>query len=392
MSEAILVLNAGSSSIKFACFEPGDEGLTATLRGAISDIGRAPRLSARDTGGGHDEQTVLPGEAADHAACLAFLFAWRRARLADRRVMAVAHRIVHGGASLAAPVRVDEAVLDTLERLVPLAPLHQPHGLAGIRAARRALPATAQVACFDTAFHRTQPRVAEAFGLPASCFDDGVRRYGFHGLSCEYVAGRLAELAPAAAAGRVVVAHLGHGSSLTAIAAGRSVATSMGFSALDGVPMSTRSGSLDPGVVLHLLRQGMDLDTLEELLYRRSGLLGLSGESGDMRELLASGSPAAHFAVEYFVYRVAREVGSLAAALEGLDALVFTAGIGENSPQVRGRVCAALHWLGLDIDAAANDGGAACFSTPSSRVSVWRLPTDEESVMARHAAELAAAP
>jgi len=389
VSGVILAFNVGSSGVKFAGFELQPAGLAERVRGTLTGIGGRARLRAtaegREVAG-----EPLPGKAgADHRGALAHALAWLRGPLGDAPVAAVAHRIVHGGEACAGPVRVDDAVLAALERLVPLAPLHQPQGIAGIRAVAAELPDAVQVACFDTAFHRTQPPLARTYALPKRIRDEGVRGYGFHGLSCEYVARRLDALSPGAAAGRAIIAHLGNGASLTAIREGRSVATTMGFSALDGVPMGTRCGALDPGVVLYLLRAGLDADALEELLYRDSGLKALSGGTGDMRELEASDEPRARFAVEYFAYRCAREIGSLAAALGGLDALVFTAGIGENSAGIRARICTACAWLGVAADARANAAGAARFDATDSRVSLWRIPTDEERVMAEHAARLA---
>jgi acetate kinase len=298
----------------------------------------------------------------------------------------IGHRVVHGGTRYAAPVRVDEQVLAELYKLVPLAPLHQPINLAPIRKLRAARPELPQAACFDTAFHRTQPREAELFALPRHFYDEGIRRYGFHGLSYQFIARSLQEMAPQAAVGRTVVAHLGSGVSMCALHNGRSVATTMGFTALDGCPMGTRSGSLDAGVVLHLARErGMSLDAIEKLLYQQSGLLGLSGISNDMRALLRSDVPAAREAVDYFVYRLSRELGSLAAALGGLNALVFTAGIGENSPEIRAAICARAAWLGVELDDAANSAGGPRISRPHSAVSVWCIPTDEERMIAEQA-------
>ncbi len=387
MADVVLVVNAGSSSIKFSLFEahPG-AGPTALADGQLEGLGSAPRLLARDRSGevlGDARWTTA--EVPDHAEGLRRVGEFLRTRFAGAALLGVGHRVVHGGTRYAEPVRVTPEVLSALEAFVPLAPLHQPNNLAGIRAVARFDPQLPQVACFDTAFHRCQPKLAELFGLPREFYERGVRRYGFHGLSYEYVAGALPTRAPAIAAGRVVIAHLGSGASMCAVAGGRSVATSMGFTALEGLLMGTRTGSLDPGVVLHLLQEeGMSPAEVEDLLYKRSGLLGLSGVSNDMRVLLASPEPAAREAVEYFVYRAARELGSLAAALGGLDGLVFTAGIGEHSPEVRGRICARAAWLGLELDEAANLRGDPCITTAGSRVSAWVIPTDEELMIARH--------
>jgi len=390
--DALLVLNAGSSSLKFTVFDLDGGALREAVRGQIDGIGADVRFVARHADGRPAAREDLDDRrVGTPAAALAWLWDWLDAPLAGRRLAAVGHRVVHGGTVYAEPVRIGPDVLDALERLVPLAPLHQPHNLEPIRRLAKAHPQLPQVACFDTAFHRTQPIEAELFALPRALYDEGIRRYGFHGLSYESVAGRLREVAPAAAAGRTVVAHLGSGVSMCALVGGRSVATTMGFTALDGCPMATRSGSLDPGVVLHLARErGMPLDDIETLLYKQSGLLGLSGVSNDMRALEASDQPGAQLAIRYFVYRLAREVASLAAAMGGLDALVFTAGIGENSARIRAEVAKRLEWLGLALDPAANDAAAMRISAPGSRVSAWRVPTDEEGMIATHTRALLA--
>jgi acetate kinase len=301
----------------------------------------------------------------------------------------VGHRVVHGGTEFVAPVRIDARVLDALERLVPLAPLHQPKSLAAVRAIERMFPGIAQVACFDTAFHRTQPKLARALALPRRFTEQGVERYGFHGLSYEYVASALARLAPGLADARVIAAHLGNGASLCALRAGRSVATTMGFSTIDGLVMGTRPGALDPGVLLYLIdRYGMDARSLERLLYEESGLLGVSELSADMRVLLASAQPRARDAVDLFVYRLGRELGSLAAALGGLDAIVFTGGIGENSAAIRARVCRDAAWLGVALDEVANETGATRISADGAPVSAWIVPSDENLVIARHTARV----
>jgi acetate kinase len=305
--------------------------------------------------------------------------------LAGRRLAAIGHRVVHGGPKYAAPARVTPELLDELAAFIPLAPLHQPHNLSPIRAALERNPGLPQVACFDTAFHRTIPEVAQVFALPEEMAERGIRRYGFHGLSYEYIASVLPQAAPEIAAGRVVVAHLGNGASLCALDAGRSMATTMGFSALDGLPMGTRCGQLDPAVVLHLMTaEGMDAAAVEGLLYRKSGMLGLSGVSSDFRDLLASDHPRARFAIEVFVYQIARNLASLAGALGGLDGIVFTAGVGENAAPIRDAVCRACAWMGVDLDPAANAARRPRISTPGSRIGVHVIPTDENLMIARH--------
>jgi acetate kinase len=389
VSDSILVVNAGSSSIKFRLYRRAAGTLALALKGMVEGIGTAPRFGATDAAGAALAARDWPdGATLAHEHFIERLLAWLDAH-AGEPLAAAGHRVVHGGLGFAAPVRIDDAVIAGLEALVPLAPLHQPHNLAGIRAIARLKPALPQVACFDTAFHRTMPEVATRFGLPRALHDKGIRRYGFHGLSYEYVARVLAERAPALAAGRVVIAHLGNGASLCALAAGRSVATTMGFTALDGLVMGTRPGLVDPGVLLHLLEaEGMTVAALRRLLYHGGGLFGMSGLSPDMRALLGSAEPAAAEAVELFVYRIARELGSLAASLGGLDALVFTAGIGENAPAIRARVGAAAAWLGVRLDAAANVAGAFRIDAPGSGVAVLVVPTDEERMIAEHTVAL----
>ena len=383
----ILVLNSGSSSIKFGLYDGSDECLALLGHGQIEGIGSttATRLRAVDR---HGEPIVDAGLGAglDHGRALAALVNWGRQREPVRAIRAVGHRVVHGGTRFDAPLRVDAAVLAELETLNPLAPLHQPHNLAGIRALAALQPSLAQVACFDTAFHRTLPALAQRFALPRRYHDAGVRRYGFHGLSYEYIAGRLPEvLGPTLAAGRVVVAHLGNGASLCALRDGQSVETTMGMTALDGLPMGTRCGNLDPGAVLYLQQTlGMSNADITDLLYRHSGLLGVSGISNDMRRLLAGNEPGAVAAVELFVYRINRELGALTATLGGLDALVFTAGIGEHAAPIRARVCELAAWAGLRIDPQANRRHGPQISTADSAVSVWVIPTDEERMIARH--------
>ena len=381
-SPLIGVVNAGSSSVKFALFE-GEQRLLSVL---IDGIGVRPQARARDASGAPVAPPSLDPPPATPADVVPALFAWLRDRLGGRRLDALGHRVVHGGLHHARPERVSAPLMAELEALIPLAPLHEPHNLAPIRAAQALDPGLPQVACFDTAFHRTAPDVAQAFALPIAMFEEGIRRYGFHGLSYEYIAATLPTLSPRLAQGRCVVLHLGNGASGCAIQAGASVASTMGFTALDGLPMGTRTGELDPGVVLHLMQQkGMDAQAIQDLLYKRSGVLGLSGGlSSDFRELLASDDPRAAFAIEVFCYRAARQVASLAAAMGGLDGLVFTAGIGENAAPVRARIAARCAWLGLDLDAAANAAHGPRISTAGSAIACWVVPTDEERMIARH--------
>ncbi|WP_300441365.1 acetate/propionate family kinase [uncultured Mameliella sp.] len=383
-----LVLNAGSSSLKFGLFQGRHPELVAG--GQVERIGGAARLHLADAEGAALAETALPDHAAaDHAGALSAVLHEVEGRFPGTEIGVVGHRVVHGGMEFAAPTRITPEVLRALEKLEPFAPLHQPHNLAGIRAALRAFPQARQVACFDTAFHRNHPFVNDTFALPRAYYDKGVRRYGFHGLSYDYISGALAEIAPTLHAGRVVVAHLGNGASMCGLLEGRSIASSMGFSALDGLPMGTRSGQLDPGVVLYLMdSEGMDAAEISELLYRRSGLLGLSGISSDMRTLLATDDPRAREAVDYFCFRIRRELGGLAAALEGLDAVVFTGGIGENAAPVRAQVCQGLRWIGIELDAARNIANDMVISSDMSRVRVLVIPTNEELVIARAAMDL----
>jgi acetate kinase len=390
MADIILVLNAGSSSVKFSAFaRAGDADPTLQLKGQIEGIGTRPRFVVRDGKG-----TVLADrkcgaeEVSSHDAAIGIISAWLRGRSGGNRLLAVGHRVVHGG-DLAAPVLIDDDVLQKLSALVPLVPLHQPANLAGVRAVSTHQPRLPQVACFDTAFHRGHPELADRFALPEALYRDGVRRYGFHGLSYEYIARALPVVAPEIAQGRVIVAHLGSGASLCAMKAGRSVDSTMGFSALDGLPMGTRCGALDPGVMLYLLREKrMSASEIEQLLYHECGLRGLSGISNDMRDLLASPEPAATRALDYFVYHANRQLGALAAVLGGLDAIVFTAGIGEHSPKMRARICDAAGWLGIQLDAAANRAHGPRITTPDSPVSAWVIPTNEEMTIARHTLDL----
>lgn len=386
LNEAILIINSGSSSIKFAVFvfDEKKESLDAWYRGEIDSIGHQTHLTVRcvrDNGSLIDESVA----AQTHDDALQILLGWLERYAADLHFVAAGHRVVHGGTFFSKPVIVDAEVDARLKQLVPLAPLHQPHNLAAIRALKQLQPEWVQVACFDTAFHHTMPSVAQGFALPLALTEEGVRCYGFHGLSYEYIAGVLPDSLGAGAEGRVIVAHLGHGASMCAMKGRKSIATTMTFTPLDGLPMGTRCGAIDPGVILYLMREkGMDLDAVSDLLHHQSGLLGLSGISGDMRALLASESSQAEQAIEMFVYRAGRELGSLAAALGGLDAVVFTAGIGEHAPEIRERICWEAAWLGVRLDEAANATGGPRISRLESAVSAWVIPTDEELIIARH--------
>ena len=390
--QAIVVLNAGSSSVKFSVFFRQRGTLELALRGQIESLFGEPRFVAKNAEGIEVGERNWPADTKlGHDGALAHLFAFLRERAGGAQLVGVGHRVVHGGMQYTKPVRVDQALLAALDRFVPLAPLHQPHNLAAIRAVMQRASEVPQVACFDTAFHRTNPDLAQMFALPYDMHESGVRRYGFHGLSYEYIASVLPTVDARAAAGRTIVLHLGNGASMCALQAGRSVASTMGFTAVDGLPMGTRSGNLDPGVVLYLMdERGMDARAVEKLLYQQSGLLGVSGVASDMRTLLASTEPRAQLAIDLFVYRIARELGSLAAALGGLDAIVFTAGVGENSAPIRARVCVAVAWLGLELDPAANAAGGPRISAASSRVSAWTVPTNEELMIARHTEQLLA--
>jgi len=387
MEKAILVLNAGSSSLKFSVFEVPDSGeMRARAVGQVEGLGTAPRLKVKD-GDGQRVADVRweTTEVANHAQALDAIAALLRSRFEGQVLAGVGHRVVHGGADHSAPLLITAPVMEKLDTFVPLAPLHQPHNLAAIRALQQARPDLPQVACFDTAFHRSQEMVAQLYGLPYEYYERGIRRYGFHGLSYEYIAATLPSVAPEIAGGRVVVAHLGSGASMCAMHHGRSVGSSMGFTALDGLLMGTRPGNMDPGIVLYLLQQeGLSAKQIEDLLYKRSGLLGLSGIGNDMRVLEASDAPRARLAIDHFVYRISRELGGLAAVLGGVDALVFTAGIGENSARIRQLICRQAQWLGLELDADANERGDTRISRVGSRMSAWVVPTNEELMIARH--------
>ncbi|NIZ62225.1 acetate kinase [Sedimentitalea sp. CY04] len=383
--DAILVINAGSSSLKFQIFSVAGYDLFRQIRGQIDGIGVRPRLRATGANGeALIDQRFAPEDVPDLPSAITETRTWLNG-LKRFRIRAIGHRVVHGGPDYDEPVLIDPSVLKLLASYQDLAPLHQPNNLAPIQLAIEIAPDVPQVVCFDTAFHRCHDEIASSYALPSAFYEEGVRRYGFHGLSYEYITGRLGEIAPDAAAGKVIVAHLGSGASMCAVSDGCSIESTMGFTALDGLPMGTRSGQLDPGVVLHLITaKGMSVDAVSDLLYNESGLKGLSGQSSDMRDLLASNNPRAAFAVDHFVYRSGMMAGMLAAALGGLDAFVFTAGVGENSPKIRALITEKLGWLGVEIDHAANKAGATCFSTPASSVALYVIPTDEELVIARH--------
>jgi acetate kinase len=387
----IAVINAGSSSIKFTLFELRSEtGLARIADGAIDGVGTAPRFRARDRRGAQVAEYRWPaGAGRTHEDLLSHLIGWIESHAGPDSLAAAGHRVVFGGAAHQAPVRIGPGMLEQLEALVPFMPLHLPLNLAPIRALASTHPGLAQIACFDTAFHQTLPPLERCFALPRALTEAGLVRYGFHGLSYEYIAARLPEYDARAAEGRTVIAHLGSGASLCALVAGRSVGTTMGFSALDGLVMGTRPGWIDPGVLLYLVRErGYGAGELERLLYDECGLLGVSGVSSDMRTLLASDQAPARQAVDLFCHRTVCAIGSLVAPLGGFDALVFTAGIGENAPAVRAQIGRALGWLGLTIDDAANDRGGPRISAAGSRVSAWVIPTDEDLMIARHTQEL----
>jgi acetate kinase len=387
MNDYAVVLNAGSSSLKFCVYSrPEAEAWGLEARGQIEGIGTSPKFSAKDGAGGPlDGHGANLAAVSDARTALDSLAAWLRSRYGGARVLGVGHRVVHGGAKFAGPTIVTPQVLEELRTLVPLAPLHQPYNLAAIDAVSERLPDVPQVACFDTSFHRGQPAVAEVIPLPRDICRAGVQRYGFHGLSYEYIASVLPQVAPEIASGRVIVAHLGSGASLCALKNGRSVDHSLGFTALDGLCMGTRPGAVDPGVVLYLFQNlGLSAKEVEAILYKKSGLLGISGISNDMRDLIGSSEPGARLAVDYFVYRAAKEIGALAAVLGGIDGMVFTAGIGENSPEIRARICESSAWLGIDLDREQNARRGPRISRTDSRVSAWVIPTNEELMIARH--------
>lgn len=386
MNGCIAVLNAGSSSIKFALYDRASLE-SPRYRGQVERIGVSPRLHVVDAGGKLVTERNWPADGFDHQTATNVLLETSRELLRGEPVAGVGHRVVHGGTSFAAPIRIDAAVISALSKLTPLAPLHQPHNLAPIRTIAEEAPHIPQVACFDTAFHRNQPPLAQLFALPRKFTEAGIRRYGFHGLSYEYVSSRFHELAPEQADGRVVIAHLGNGASLCGLLGGRSMATTMGFTAVDGLVMGTRCGTVDPGVLIYLMdAYGMDARAIENLVYRESGLLGVSGISSDMRKLRASSDPAAAEAIALFVYRIVRTVGALAGTLSGLDALIFTGGIGENDAATRAAIADGCRWLGLRLDDARNAQGGGRISVDGSQVSAWVVPTDEERMVAHHTA------
>lgn len=390
MKDVIAVLNAGSSSIKFSLFAIDNDNVDLLVRGQIEGLYTAPRFASKDKNGKVMAEKSWPeGMKLGHDGAIELLFSHVRAEFSGYHLLGVGHRVAHGGPEYAQPVRINAEVLDDLERLIPLVPLHQPHNLAPIRLLLERRPEMPQVACFDTSFHRTNPRIAQLFALPLEYADDGVIRYGFHGLSYEYIATVLPQFDARAASGKTVILHLGNGASICAVENCRSVTSTMEFSSFVGLPMGTRCGELDPGVLLYLMDgRGMDARAIEKLVYTQSGLLGVSGISSDMRTLLESKEPKAKLAIELFLYRIRREMGSLAAALGGLDAIVFTGGIGENAAQIREGVCRDASWLGVELDPAANERGGPCISKAKARVSAWVIPTNEELMIARHTRRL----
>lgn len=388
MTAHVLVLNAGSSSLKFGLYQrPEQDSLALVAKGQVEGIRTRPRFRARDAAGGVLADQDLGAEVRDGASALDWLAEWLASRFEHESLAAVGHRVVHGGQRYTLPTLVTPEIVQELKELSPLAPLHQPFNLAAIEAVFERMPEIPQVACFDTAFHRGHSAVADLIPLPEDLRAGGLQKYGFHGLSYEYIASVLPDVAPEIAAGRVLVAHLGSGASICAIKDGKSVDSTLGFTALDGLCMGSRPGALDPGVVLYLFQElGLSANEVEDILYRDSGLRGISGISNDMRALLGSDDPAARLAIDYFVYRAAKEIGALTAVLGGLDGLVFTAGIGENSVEIRRRICAASEWLGIRLDAEANEAHGPGITTDDAGVSAWVIPTNEELMIARHTA------
>jgi acetate kinase len=387
----LLTFNAGSSSLKFAAFDAGGGQIRHIADGQVEGIGATAKGSARR---GTDEESAFKIDPADgkvdHEDAMRAILGWLDSVGYTKGIVAVGHRVVHGGPDLAEPMLVDDATLAKLRKFIPLAPLHQPHNLAGIVAARAAFPGRPQVACFDTSFHRSHPFVSDTFALPRSYYEEGVRRYGFHGLSYEYITRRLFKMAPQIAREDVVVAHLGNGASMCVISNGRSMASTMGFTALDGLPMGTRCGQLDPGVLIYLMTEKkMDAEAISDLLYKKSGLKGMSGVSQDMRELEASDSEGAREAIDYFVYRIRRELAGLAACVDGVEGIVFTGGIGEHSALIRKSVLTGLTWMGVDLDEEANAASAEIISARTSPTMVFVIPTDEEQMIAEHTAKVA---
>ena len=390
MNDYTVVVNAGSSSLKFSVYRRAEnDSWTLEARGQVEGIGTSPKFSAKDGADKPIGDVALDPTIRDARAALGFVANWLRDRYHGAHVCGVGHRVVHGGAQYSGPTIVTPEVLENLRALIPLAPLHQPYNLSAIEAVWERLPGVAQVVCFDTSFHRGQPAVAQLVPLPREIRDAGVQRYGFHGLSYEYIASVLPSVAPEIAGGRVVVAHLGSGASLCALKGGKSVDSTLGFTALDGLCMGTRPGALDPGVVLYLFQAlGLSVKEVETILYKKSGLIGISGISNDMRNLLASNEPDARLALDYFVYRAAKEIAAMTAALGGIDGLVFTAGIGENSPEIRKRICVASAWLGVELDEDANARKAPRITSQASKVPAWVIPTNEELMIARHTGAL----
>jgi acetate kinase len=390
MNDYTVVVNAGSSSLKFSVYRRAEsDSWTLEARGQVEGIGTSPQFSAKDGADKPIGDVALDPSIRDARAALGFVANWLRDRYHGAHVCGVGHRVVHGGAQYSGPTIVTPEVLENLRALIPLAPLHQPYNLSAIEAVWERLPGVPQVVCFDTSFHRDQPAVAQLVPLPREIRDAGVQRYGFHGLSYEYIASVLPSVAPEIAGGRVVVAHLGSGASLCALKGGKSVDSTLGFTALDGLCMGTRPGALDPGVVLYLFQAlGLSVKEVETILYKKSGLIGISGISNDMRSLLASNEPAARLALDYFVYRAAKEIAAMTAALGGIDGLVFTAGIGENSPEIRKRICVASAWLGVELDEDANARKAPRITSQASKVPAWVIPTNEELMIARHTGAL----
>jgi len=386
MADYVLVLNAGSSSLKFCVYQPHDKKeLKLVSRGQIDGIGTMPRLKAEDGTGNQIANDKIESSIKDGYQAIAHLATWLRSQFPDANVLGVGHRVVHGGTNYFKPILVTNTVIADLKKLIPLAPLHQPYNLAAIEAVANRMPDVPQVACFDTAFHRTHNEVADLVPLPIEIRQQGVQRYGFHGLSYEYISSILPTVAPAIADGKIIVAHLGSGASLCAMKNRKSIDSTLGFTALDGLCMGTRPGTLDPGVVLYLFQTlGLTAKEVETILYKKSGLLGISGISNDMRILLDSNEPAARLSIDYFIYRITKEIGALTAVLGGLDALVFTAGVGENSALIRQKICTACGWLGVQLDETANEKKESCITTRQSKISAWVIPTNEELMIANH--------
>jgi acetate kinase len=390
MTDYALVLNAGSSSLKFCVYQrPAGEDWHLEARGQIEGIGTSPNLAVKDTNGTKIAEEKLDTSIRDGKGALDALAKWLRSKYGGAKVLGVGHRVVHGGMNYSQPVIITKKVLEDLRKLIPLAPLHQPYNLAAIEAVAERLPGVPQVACFDTGFHHGRQAVAELVPLPKNIRETGLQRYGFHGLSYEYIASVLPDVAPQLAKKRVIVAHLGSGASLCAMKNGKSIDNTLGFTALDGLCMGTRPGSLDPGVILYLFQNlGLSVKEVERILYKKSGLIGISGISNDMRDLLGNDEPEVKLAVDYFIYRISKEIGALTAVLGGLDGLVFTAGIGENSAEIRKRICESSGWLGIKLNNKANNQRGPLLSSTSSKISVWMIPTNEELMIARHTATL----